>query len=80
MTMSPQTGSYYAYLLRMWQEQHNGQTVWRASLEGAQHGQQYGFANLHDLFNFLECRTEVNDAGEEVTSCDAAGNLVSDDE
>jgi hypothetical protein len=43
-----------AYLLRLWQAQEGGSAVWRASLESPQTGERWGFANLTDLFTFLE--------------------------
>lgn len=58
--MNPQTGSYYAYLLRIWSEQQNEQTVWRASLEDAQGGQMRGFGSLRELFKFLEALSSQN--------------------
>ncbi|MEZ4664905.1 MAG: hypothetical protein R2911_45830 [Caldilineaceae bacterium] len=58
--MSSQTGSYYAYLLRIWREQHKEQTVWRASLEDAQGGQIHGFGSLRELFDFLETQAMTN--------------------
>ncbi|MEZ4710945.1 MAG: hypothetical protein R3A44_27350 [Caldilineaceae bacterium] len=63
--MSSQTGSYYAYLLRIWREQHKEQTVWRASLEDAQGGQIRGFGSLGELFAFLERHTEMGNATHE---------------
>ena len=44
---------YLSYLLRLWRE--NGEkTDWRASLESPHTGERWGFANLADLFTFLE--------------------------
>jgi hypothetical protein len=45
---------YVAYLLRLWQGEEGGYTVWRASLESPQTGERWGFASLTDLFTFLE--------------------------
>lgn len=45
---------YYSYLLRLWQSNDFETTVWRASLESAFTGQQYSFATLAELFEFLE--------------------------
>ncbi len=46
--------SYQAYLLRLWTEQRGGQPVWRASLEDPHTGQRLGFADLTQLFAFLQ--------------------------
>jgi hypothetical protein len=49
---------YVSYLLRLWREggesPRGGAPVWRASLEGPQHGERLGFRTLPDLFAFLE--------------------------
>lgn len=62
----PQPKRYHSYLLRLWQEESDGQTVWRASLESAQGGQRFGFASLPYLLTFLVDRTKENGPGEEV--------------
>ena len=46
--------AYHAYLLRLWQEHRDGQPVWRASLEDPHTGQRLGFAELTQLFAFLQ--------------------------
>jgi hypothetical protein len=51
-----------SYLLRLWPTTSRGELVWRASLESARTGERQGFANLTDLFAFLE--EEVSHAGE----------------
>jgi hypothetical protein len=43
-----------AYLLRMWQATGEDGMAWRASLESAGTGERVGFAELEDLFRFLE--------------------------
>jgi hypothetical protein len=43
-----------SYLLRLWPIRTRGELVWRASLESAATGERRGFANLTDLFVFLE--------------------------
>ena len=43
-----------SYLLRLWPTRTRGKLVWRASLESARTGERRGFANLTDLFAFLE--------------------------
>jgi len=55
MTEQPQKYiPYLAYLLRLWPVHSAGVTTWRASLESAQTGKHQGFANLVELFTFLE--------------------------
>ncbi len=54
---------YLAYLLRLWQESAGdlpgGEApLWRASLERPQSDERQGFANLADLFVFLEKETQ----------------------
>jgi hypothetical protein len=49
--------SYSSYLLRLWQVEDTGGSVWRASLKSAHSGEQVGFASLADLFTFLENET-----------------------
>jgi len=48
---------YRSYLLRLWQTSDDGELIWRASLETPGTRKQYGFANLKDLFDFLEAQT-----------------------
>jgi hypothetical protein len=52
--MSGQGRRYLSYLLRLWQTQHEGGLVWRASLESAHTGERRGFASLAELITFLE--------------------------
>lgn len=49
--------TYFAYLLRLWKINRNGQPVWWASLETPATHEHYSFANLHELFEFLERQT-----------------------
>ena len=64
--MSQEQPVHISYLLRLWPQRVNGETVWRASLESAVSAQQEGFANLDDLFDFLRRRTGViSQQGEE---------------
>jgi hypothetical protein len=49
--------SYSSYLLRLWQVEDTGGSVWRASLKSAHSGEQVGFASLQDLFRFLRAQT-----------------------
>jgi len=45
---------YISYLLRLWQTGSKQEMVWRVSLESAFTGERRGFANLTELFAFLE--------------------------
>ena len=68
--MSQQRG-YMAYLLRLWQADEGENAPWRASLQSPQSGERRGFADLAELFAFLEkvCHTsEVHERKEEVQS------------
>ncbi len=47
---------YLSYLLRLWQSGKDDATIWRASLENPITGERKGFANLQDLFAFLEAQ------------------------
>jgi hypothetical protein len=51
--MSGQGRRYLSYLLRLWQTQHEGRLVWRASVESARTGERRGFASLDELHAFL---------------------------
>lgn len=44
---------YLSYLLRLWQEQVDGQPCWRASLESVQSGEQIAFASWEQVVDFL---------------------------
>ena len=48
-----QQEAYQSYLLRMWQEDIDGEPVWRASLEHAQTAELRHFANAKDLLRYL---------------------------
>jgi hypothetical protein len=56
--MTKQSPNYLSYLLRLWQSGSADRTVWRASLENPMTGERLGFANLKDLFAFLETQAE----------------------
>ena len=55
--MSREQRGYVSYLLRLWQIRSEGELVWRASLESSLTGERKGFANLGDLFDFLQEQT-----------------------
>ena len=61
--MSSPRRAYLAYLLRLWQVWEGENALWRASLESPQTGERRGFANLPELFTFLEteARRAVHD-------------------
>jgi len=50
-----ETVDYRAYLLRFWRE--GAESPWRASLENPHTGEQRGFANLEQLFAYLQEQT-----------------------
>jgi hypothetical protein len=45
---------YRAWLVRLWPAQCEGHTVWRAAIEDAHTGERRAFADLSQLFAFLE--------------------------
>jgi len=49
---------YRVFLLRVWQADDNGRSVWRAALEDARTGERHGFADLARLCAFLEEQTD----------------------
>jgi len=55
--MSREPSDYYSCLLRLWREDGQYQTSWRASLEGSLTGTRprtrHAFASLEELFVFL---------------------------
>ena len=61
----PHPVSYTAYLVRLWQD--NLQAPWRASAQHARTGEIIRFADLEQLFHFLESQT-----GDESTSANAS--------
>jgi len=56
--MSDQKMGYCAYLLRLWQADQTDTTVWRASLQSSGSEERHLFANLEQLFTFLEQEAE----------------------
>jgi len=48
---------YRAYLVRMWRVCSGGQKGWRALAEDAHSGERHAFADLTQLFAFLEKAT-----------------------
>jgi hypothetical protein len=49
---------YWSYLLRLWKSGQNDESACRASLESPMTGERRGFANLQDLFAFLQAQAE----------------------
>ena len=52
--MSKRPLAYQSYLLRLWPVRDKGEAIWRASLESPHSGERYNFANLAELFAFLQ--------------------------
>lgn len=46
-----------SYLLRLWRVERNGEPVWWASLENPRTGERQSFADLAELFAFLDEKT-----------------------
>ncbi|MCB0167533.1 MAG: hypothetical protein KDI79_25110 [Anaerolineae bacterium] len=57
--MNSKEQRYVSYLLRLWPISSEGRLLWRASLESPKTGQRLGFANLVELFTFLENETRT---------------------
>jgi hypothetical protein len=55
--MSEERRRRLSYLLRLWQAEQEGASVWRASLESAHTGERWGFASVAELYAFLEQET-----------------------
>jgi hypothetical protein len=49
---------YLAYLVRLWEVDTNGRSVWRASAQSPHTGERHAFADMDLLFDFLEQRTK----------------------
>jgi hypothetical protein len=64
---------YRSYLLRLWLEPNNP-PAWRAILESPINGERHGFANLNDLFAFLNQETNRLEKDKNLTQgCKDAG-------
>jgi hypothetical protein len=50
--------AYQSFLLRLWLEEHDEVTSWRASMEDPHTGQQLFFFQQIDLNNFLDQLTQ----------------------
>lgn len=65
--VSRERRGYISYLIRLWQIRSAGELIWRASLESPSTGERWGFANLEDLFDFLQRQTgPAPDSGQAV--------------
>jgi hypothetical protein len=53
-----------SYLLRLWPTRTRQELIWRASLESARTGERQGFADLTELFAFLEEEVSHADQGD----------------
>ena len=64
--MSCEQPDYVSYLLRLWREDGEGSTNWRASLESALTHERHVFPSLMELFAFLQRQTVAgHDANED---------------
>jgi hypothetical protein len=71
--MNGEERSYLSYLLRLWQTESGDEGIWRASLEDPHTGERKGFANLTDLFTFLEQETGHPARGQATPNADQKG-------
>jgi hypothetical protein len=55
--MSVKQPQNLSYLLRLWQVERDGELVWWASLENPRTGERQAFADLAELFAFLDEKT-----------------------
>ena len=62
--MKAKDGQNVSYLLRLWQAQHKGGPLWRASIQDVFTGHRMGFRDLDALFDYLrreETRANTTD-------------------
>jgi hypothetical protein len=57
---------YFSYLLRLWQTNAGGGTVWRASLIEILTGEHKSFASVEDLLGYLRQRAQAGSPSEEM--------------
>jgi hypothetical protein len=55
--MEPERPHYLSYLLRLWRNDGELKTAWRASLDSSLTGKRRSFASLDDLLAFLRRQT-----------------------
>jgi len=63
--MAGDDDAYLSYLLRLWREDRDVETAWRASLESAETPERIYFASLDELVSYLRDRTDGS-PGEEM--------------
>ena len=63
--MTQEQEHYHSFLLRLWRAGDDGKPVWRASLESPHTGESLGFADLRELFAYLEAEIEESDLARE---------------
>jgi hypothetical protein len=73
--MDKEQPDYLSYLLRLWRVSGEEKAVWRASLESPHTGERRGFANLADLFTFLEKETGHATRGQTAPNADEKGGV-----
>jgi len=71
--MDKEQSDYLSYLLRLWRVSDEEKAVWRASLESPHTGERRGFANLADLFTFLEQELSHVARGQAAPNADEKG-------
>jgi hypothetical protein len=71
--MDKEQPDYLSYLLRLWRVSGEEKAVWRASLESPHTGERRGFANLADLFTFLEKEAGHAAQGQTAPNADEKG-------
>jgi hypothetical protein len=54
--MTEEQAHYFSFLLRLWLAGTKEKPVWRASLESTYTGEHLGFADLKELFTYLEAQ------------------------
>jgi hypothetical protein len=64
--MNGERQEYRAYLVRLWRVRSGGKLVWRATLESPHTGERHAFAELPQLFAYLERKTSGLDLIEPV--------------
>ena len=45
---------YYSFLVRLWESENNGDSIWRISLESSESREKQYFSNLDELLCFFE--------------------------
>ena len=63
--MPDEEKNYLSYLLRLWRAKEGSPPAWRASLEQPDTRERRGFANLAELFAFLQAQTDPPPKGKE---------------